>query len=143
VLRISLYVYTNVIGALLIPEPLTNSAQSYITDCDDLLLISHFTGVEFASLVARRVRTGEFTYNQATLALSQFDAWTEALTQRIEPEIADFAVATSFLRRLDLPLRTLDALHIAIARRFDATLVTFDQRMATSARALGTAVATP
>jgi predicted nucleic acid-binding protein len=37
----------------------------------------------------------------------------------------------------------LDALHIAIAQRLDATLVTFDQRMAASARALGMAVATP
>jgi predicted nucleic acid-binding protein len=45
--------------------------------------------------------------------------------------------------RLDLTLRTPDAIHIAIARRLDATLVTFDQRMATNARALGMAVATP
>ena len=40
-------------------------------------------------------------------------------------------------------LRTPDAIHIAIAQRIRATLVTFDQRMSESARALGMAVATP
>jgi predicted nucleic acid-binding protein len=47
------------------------------------------------------------------------------------------------LRQLDLPLRTLDALHIASAQRLRATLVAFDQRMADSARTLGVAVAVP
>jgi predicted nucleic acid-binding protein len=42
-----------------------------------------------------------------------------------------------------LPLRTPDAIHIAIAERVDATLVTFDLAMAASARALGTAVTAP
>jgi uncharacterized protein len=53
------------------------------------------------------------------------------------------AVATTFLRRLDLPLKTPDAIHIAIAQRLGATLVTFDRQMAASARALGTPVETP
>jgi predicted nucleic acid-binding protein len=47
------------------------------------------------------------------------------------------------LRRLDLPLKTPDAIHIAIAQRVDATLVTFDWQMAAAARALGTIIATP
>jgi predicted nucleic acid-binding protein len=55
----------------------------------------------------------------------------------------DLAAATMFLRRLDPPLRTPDAVHIAIAQRLGTTLVTFDRQMAASARALGTAVATP
>jgi predicted nucleic acid-binding protein len=46
------------------------------------------------------------------------------------------------LRRLDLNLRTPDAIHIAIAQRLGAELATFDVRMAESAEALGvTAVA--
>jgi uncharacterized protein len=47
------------------------------------------------------------------------------------------------LRRLDVNLRTPDALHIAIAQRLEATLVTFDWGMAAAARPLGMAVATP
>jgi predicted nucleic acid-binding protein len=55
----------------------------------------------------------------------------------------DLAAATMFLRRLDLPLRTPDALHIAIAQRVGAMLVTFDRQMAASARTLGSAVQVP
>ena len=53
------------------------------------------------------------------------------------------AVAATYLRPLDLTLVTPDALHIAIARRVDAILVTFDRAMAVAASALGVAVAMP
>jgi len=62
---------------------------------------------------------------------------------QIEIIAADIARAATFLRRLDLILRTPDAIHIAIAERIGATLVTFDRQMAAAARALGMAVATP
>jgi predicted nucleic acid-binding protein len=44
------------------------------------------------------------------------------------------------LRRLDLNIRTADALNIAIAQRVGAALVTFDQKLAASALTLGTPV---
>jgi predicted nucleic acid-binding protein len=50
---------------------------------------------------------------------------------------ADIRAAKVFLRRLDLTLRTADALNIAIAQRIRAALVTFDERMAANARVLG------
>jgi uncharacterized protein len=77
------------------------------------------------------------------LVLSAFDSWVARSAQRVEISAVDFDRADSILRRLDLPLVTPDAIHIAIAERLGATLVTFDQRMAASARALGMAVATP
>ncbi len=64
--------------------------------------------------------------------------------------VAEFSFATGdidagnrILRRLDINLRTPDAIHIAISRRLEATLVTFDRSMVAGARALGIAVATP
>ena len=60
--------------------------------------------------------------------------------------ISDFALAEcasalraaeGFLRRLDLTLRTPDAVHVALARRIGASLASFDKKMAASARALG------
>jgi predicted nucleic acid-binding protein len=56
---------------------------------------------------------------------------------------ADIDAANRILRRLDVNLRTPDAIHIVIARRLQATLVTFDRIMAASARALGIGVAMP
>jgi predicted nucleic acid-binding protein len=71
------------------------------------------------------------------LYFSAFDMWTARATQREETMTADVRAAGAFLRRLDLSLRTADALNIAIAQRIRAALVTFDQRMAASARVLG------
>jgi predicted nucleic acid-binding protein len=77
---------------------------------------------------------------QATFAA--LDSWLLRSTERAETTAADVAAAAQALRRLDLPLRTADALNIAIAQRIGATLMTFDEKMAASARALGVDVAT-
>lgn len=49
--------------------------------------------------------------------------------------------AEAFLRRLDLAIRTPDALNIAITQRIGAALATFDQKMAASAGSLKTELA--
>jgi predicted nucleic acid-binding protein len=128
---------------LLTPEPFSEHAEAFTGNQPGPLIVSDLAGVEFASAIARRVRMRLFTADQAQSALSLFDHWVAQLAIRTEITSADTALAGSFLRRLDLPLRTLDALHIAITQRLGATLVTFDRRMADSARALSVAVAVP
>ncbi len=54
----------------------------------------------------------------------------------------DVRRAEAALRRLDLTLRAPDALNIMIPQRVDAVLLTFDTKMAASARALGLDVIT-
>ncbi|HLY45903.1 MAG TPA: type II toxin-antitoxin system VapC family toxin [Stellaceae bacterium] len=137
------YLDTSVLAALLRPEPSSNRADSFIRRNPADLTVSDFTAAEFASAVARWVRTRELNETAARTALESFDLWLTRSAQRVEVSPADIAAATTFLRRLDLPLRTPDAIHIAIAQRLGATLVTFDRRMAASAAALGTAVAMP
>lgn len=101
------------------------------------LIVSDFAAAEFASVMARLVRTGELRRNEARAVLSSFDVWAAASTDRTETGAADVSVAEAFLRRLDLPLRTADALNIAIAQRVEATLLTFDKKMTGSAQRLG------
>lgn len=137
------YLDANILFALLIPEPFSKRAESFLQSNAEPLIVSDLAAAEFASAIARRVRMREFSLNQGRVALSGFDTWVARAADRVEISAADVALATSFLRRLDLPLRTPDAIHIAIAQRVNATLVTFDQRMAASARALDAAVATP
>jgi predicted nucleic acid-binding protein len=67
--------------------------------------------------------------------------WVADVAELIEATPSDIAAATAILRRLDLNIRTADALNIAIAMRLDAALATFDEKMADNARALGAAVA--
>ena len=140
---VSWYLDASVLIALLTVEPFSDRADAFVSATPDPLLVSDFAGAEFASAIARRVRTRESTLSDAQRDLSDFDIWIARSAHRVEISPADIAVATTFLRRLDLTLRTPDALHIAIVQRLDATLVTFDRRMADSARTLGVAIAVP
>ena len=45
--------------------------------------------------------------------------------------------------RFELALRAPDALHLAMVRRLDASLITLDRRLAAAARDLDIAVETP
>lgn len=139
----SLYLDTSVFVALLTDDLFTQQADRYLRSTASPVSVSDLGAVEYASVLARRVRTGAITINHARTSFATFDAWSLRAVRRIEVEAGDVAAADAWLRGLDPPLRTLDALHIAIAQRLDATLVTFDQRMAAGARALGTPVVIP
>ena len=139
----SCYLDANVLVALLVPEPLSARADAFLTSNLDVYLVSDLAAAEFASAVSRRVRMSEMSLADGRLVLSGFDGWAARSTRRIEVTAADIDCADGILRRLDLPLVTPDAIHIAMTQRIGATLVTFDRQMAASARALGAAVATP
>lgn len=135
------YLDASVLVALFTQDALTARGEAFLRAHLPVLIVSEFASAEFASALARRVRTGEIAAENARIAFSNFDVWTGRATRREETRAADIAAAEAFLRRLDLNLRTADAVNIAIAQRVEATLATFDEKMAASARALGTAVA--
>jgi len=137
---VSVYLDASVLVALLTVDALTARADAFFRANTPVLIVSDFAAAEFASAVARRVRTGSITADEARSGFSAFDAWTAQATLREETMTADIRAAEAFLRRLDLSLRTADALNIAIAQRLRAELVTFDRRMEASARLLGIAV---
>lgn len=139
----SFYLDTSVIVALLTVEPMTARADEFIVRMREPLLVSDLAAVEFASAISRRVRMHEISLDQARSDLSDFEIWSLRSTQPVTIDASDLGTATAFLRRLDLPLLTADAIHIAAARRLAATLVTLDRQMADSARALDIAVAVP
>jgi predicted nucleic acid-binding protein len=109
----------------------------------EIVVVSDFGVAEFSSAVGWRVRTHDLTREDGQLAFSNLDTWVARSAYRQEITTADVDTANRILRRLDVNLRTPDAIHIAIGQRSEATLVTFDRSMAASARALGIAVATP
>ena len=133
----TVYLDASVLVALIMVDALTDRAEAFFRANTPVLIVSDFAAAEFASAVARRVRAGDITSDEAHRGFSAFDMWTSRATQREETMTADVRAAGAFLRRLDLSLRTADALNIAIAQRIRAALATFDQKMAASARVLG------
>ena len=137
----SVYADASLLVALFTPDLFNARAQTYVETHRPALVISDFAAAEFASAVARRVRTRELNQDQASAAFSAFDTWSGIRGQRAETKSADVANAEALLRCLDLSLRTSDALNIAIAQRIKASLATFDIRMAQSAEVLGLEIA--
>ena len=138
----SVYLDTSVLVALFTDsDPFTERARAYMASNPDTLTISDFAAAEFASVVARLTRMRRLTKDDANKVFSGFDAWKARAVAMATTTPADIAAATSALRRLDLNLRTPDAINIAIADRLNTTLATFDEGMATAARALGVQVA--
>jgi predicted nucleic acid-binding protein len=131
-----LYLDASVVVALVTTDLFTQRAVAYLRAMSPVLIVSDFAAVEFASVLARRVRTRETTPALAREAFAALDAWRLRTTERVETATADVIFAEVALRRLDTPLRTADAINIAIAHRVRSTLMTFDVKMAAAAQAL-------
>jgi len=136
------YLDASVLVALFTHDLLTLRAESYLRKAVPLLVVSDFAAAEFASAVSRRVRMRLLTARDARAVFSTFDVWLAQAATRAPTTASDVAAADAYLRRLDLTLRTPDALNIALAQRFGATLATLDRKMAAAARKLGLGVAT-
>jgi len=137
---LSRYLDTNAIIGLLTADPLTPRVSALLRQSAEPLIASDFAAVEFSAVVGRKMRSGSITRQHALDAIAVFDQWGLRAT-RVVLDPSDIVRADRFLRRLDLPLPAPDAIHIAIAERVGATLVTFDRQMATAARTLGLTVA--
>jgi predicted nucleic acid-binding protein len=138
---VSVYLDASILVALFTIDALTTRADSFLRKNPSVLIVSDFAAAEFSSVIARHVRTKDITKDDARLVFSNFDTWTARATQRAPIGTADIMAAEVLLRRLELSLRTPDALNIAITQRMGAMLATFDVKMAAAARTIGTEVA--
>lgn len=103
--------------------------------------ISPAVELEFASVTARKVRTGELAGAAAreTLALFAQHA-ADGLYRMLAVTDADYMRARRWVEALEVPLRTFDALHLAVAHGNKLPLLTADKQLARSARKLGVGI---
>ena len=134
---VTAYLDVNVIVPLFAVDTLTDRAKKALRSLHDDLIVSDFSIAEFSSVIARRVRTRDLRADEARTAFSNFDAWCARYITLVKLESIDVSGATALVRRLDLSVRTPDALHLAIVQRIGCSLLTFDRTMARVARALG------
>ncbi len=139
----TLYLDASAIVPTLIEEASTAALDDFLAAAKDPMVVSEFAAAEVASAVSRLVRMMLMTRGTADELLGEFDAWRASATTGVEFSEADFRVANLFVRRFDLGLRTPDALHTAICRRSDLTLVTLDRKLADAAQVLGVRVEIP
>jgi predicted nucleic acid-binding protein len=138
---VGVYFDASVIVALLTNDALTDRARTLLQSHPLTPVVSDYAAAEVASVIARRVRTGELTEAEARASFDSLDQWTRTFVQQVQTAPSDIAMAAGFIRRLDLTLRVPDAINIAIAQRLGVVLATFDKGMASCATTLGVAVA--
>jgi predicted nucleic acid-binding protein len=132
------YFDTSALAKWYLNEVRSDDAESYL-QAHGPVAVSWLTVVEMRSLLARRRREGHFDAELEWRVFATFQQDVRAGHLILHPMEGDpAALAVSFLGDLpSLPLRTLDALHLAIAKGIRAdTLATADKLMAEAASAL-------
>ena len=133
------YIDTSVLVAYYCPEPLSAQAQKVLRGTTGLA-ISSLVETELISALAQKVRAREMHLEAARGVYVLFlDHLHQGAYHRLALEQAHFAKAQEWLVSFRVHLRTLDALHVAIAALNQATLLTADAALAKACRNLSVA----
>ncbi len=137
------YLDTSALAKWYLNEPFSEAFEEYIRARPDAA-ISRLTVVELRCLLARRRRAGEITKAIETRVYAAFEKDVNAGSLLVHPVADEHMIAAlGMIERLGrYPLRTLDALHLAIAQGIHCRqLATADKTMADAGKAAGLDVA--
>ena len=134
------YLDTSVLVAYYCPEVLSEQVQDFLND-QVKPAVSLLTEMELFSAIARKVRMGDLGRPDGNRILSKFLSHLDSNLFSITPvEDHHWRLARGWIGLFSTPLRTLDALHLAIASAENLALVTSDQQLIQAADALGVKV---
>ena len=137
------YLETSALAKWYLNEPFSEAFEEFIR-AHAAAAISRLTVVEFRCLLARRRRAGEITRAIESRVFAAFEKDVSGGSLQVHPVTDEHVIAAlGMIERLGkYPLRTLDALHLAIAQGIQCRqLATADTTMADAGKAAGLAVA--
>ena len=135
----SVYVDTSALTKRYLSEATSEAFDRFVQACESALQITPLTVTEFHSTLMRRLRMGDLDDAYVERARSSFsaDLQSQLWTWAPFPAVA-FGDASRLIQDLELPLATLDALHLACARLFDCKgFATADLRLGRAAERCG------
>lgn len=129
------YLDTSAFVKLLVDEPESDALNAELSAVGEVVL-SDFAMTELASALARRAREQVITHAEAKRLYGQAERLVASCRLVESTPPVQRRAARLLLASKQIPLRTLDALHLALAIEADvATLVTFDARLRDAAAA--------
>lgn len=138
-----LYLDTSVVLALFVREPVSESVGNWVASRRQPLAFSDWGLTECASALGIRLRRRELDTDSASRAYGAIMAFANESCEFIACAGHHQKEAQKLLARFDLPLRSGDALHLAISQHARAALVTSDKQLVAVARAIGAKVRDP
>ncbi len=134
-----LYFDTSFLAPLILPEPTSDKIAAFIgTLGAEHFTISHWTRIEFSSLLAREVRMGGLAPQAASRADARFDSMVSDSFTVLLPNAEDFGMEKQYLGQFETGLRAGDALHLAIAGNHGAkTIYSLDRTLLKAGSLLG------
>ena len=136
------YLDTSALAKWYLNEPFSEQFEAFIRQ-QSSAAVSRLTTVEFRCLLARRRGAGEITKSVESRVYASFEQDVGAGFLQVHPVADEHLIAAlGLIARLGRhPLRTLDALHLAIAQGIHCRrLATADKTMADAGRAIGLGV---
>jgi len=134
---LSFYVDTSVLVAYYCPETLSDKAEKFLTTHLQPA-ISAITEIEMFSALSRKVREKAMDRLDAGSVTAKFISHLDGhYFTYLTVEAHHFRLARDWIGMFKLSLRTLDALHLAIASSEGLSIVTTDKSLLKSAKRLG------
>ena len=133
------YFDTSALAKWYLPEPFSEQVEAMLRQLEGAS-ISRLTAVEFRCLHGRKQRAGQISAEVSNLNQRLFEAHIRQGVLGVLPITeSTFALADDLLAGMtDIPLRTLDVMHLAVARENNCSaFATADRTLADAARALG------
>ena len=136
------YFDTSFLVPLILPEETSDPIARFFEDLSgEELAVSHWTRVEFSSLLAREVRMGGLSAEAAREADTRFETMVDESFTVLLPNGEDFNLAKEYVACFETRLRAGDALHLAIAtNRTAEAIFSLDKVLLKAGKILGAPV---
>ncbi|MBF0259676.1 MAG: type II toxin-antitoxin system VapC family toxin, partial [Desulfamplus sp.] len=125
-----LYIDTSVLVAYYCPESMRDQVESILINTDNPA-VSQLTEIEIASAIARKIREHALSKEDGDNILSLFQKHIDQksfIYIPIQPK--HYSIAKNWLAQFNTPLRSLDAIHLAIAYKKKIPMLTADAKLA-------------
>ena len=133
----NVYIDTSVLAAYYCPESLSGKVEKFIRKYPRPG-ISVLTKVEVFSAISRKVREGNLNRTDGDRIIAKFlEHMDGGMYTKYFVRTQHYRLARDWIGQFTLPLRSLDALHLAVASLEKCQFVTADKNLARSAKALG------
>ena len=134
---VQLYLDAAVLVSLYVPEGTTAAAESLVFG-EAEVAVSSLTLLETRVALERKRKAGKLQPSAVAAVRARIEAEVSSGRLRLYAvEDADYHGADAISQRVPGPIRSLDAIHAAVAQRLGLALVTLDQRLYEAARAAG------